>query len=205
MHMNALCHFNTIQLIYQICIYYQINTHPTCYSNLSTITQISSLEQITISSPMAYTHNYIPYNCDIMLTPQAYALTYLFPLNSSHSFQPISYTPHMDLFGPIHTNPGLFLTVPKQSKWAVRGQLTHQTFVPLFETDFHGHFRPHTHQHTIYCINYETTTQNSPYIVTDCPNGFKKFPYFGPKFWDRSNSHSRPQTTQSSTKHLNKV
>ena len=25
-------------------------------------TQISSLEQITISSPMAYTHNYIPYN-----------------------------------------------------------------------------------------------------------------------------------------------
>ena len=65
-------------------------------------TQISSLEQITISSPMAYTHNYIPYKQfhlqwpihtiifhiieQIMLTHQAYALTYLFPLNSSHSF-----------------------------------------------------------------------------------------------------------------------
>ena len=113
--MNALCHFNTIRPIYPICIYYQICNHTTCYSSLSTITQISSLEKITISSPMAHTHNYIPYNCDIMLTPQAYALTYLFPLNSSHSFQPISYTPHMDVFGLIHTNPGLILTVPKQN------------------------------------------------------------------------------------------
>ena len=106
----------------------------------STNTQISSLEQIiisspmaythnyipyneqiTIASPMAYTHNYIPYNCNIMLTHQAYALTYLFPLNSSHSFQPISYTPHMDVFGPIQANPGLFLIVPKIEQWAVRG------------------------------------------------------------------------------------
>ena len=43
---------------------------------LSTITQTNSLGLNTISSPMAYTHNYIPYNCDIMLTHQAYALTY---------------------------------------------------------------------------------------------------------------------------------
>ena len=34
---------------------------------LSTITQTSSLGLNTISSPMAYTHNYIPYNCDIMI------------------------------------------------------------------------------------------------------------------------------------------
>ena len=34
------------------------------------------IEQITISSPKAYTHDYIPYNCDIMLTHRAYALTY---------------------------------------------------------------------------------------------------------------------------------
>ena len=119
-----------------LCIYYQFCNHTTCNSNLSTITQISSLEQITISSPMAYTHNYIPYNCDIMLTPQAYALTYLFPLNSSHSFQPISYTPHMDVFGPIHTNPGLFLIVPKQSKWVVRGQPTHQTLFHFLKPIF---------------------------------------------------------------------
>ena len=54
---------------------------------LSTITQTSSLGLNTISSPMAYTHSYIPYNCDIMLTHQAYTLTYLFPLSSSHSIQ----------------------------------------------------------------------------------------------------------------------
>ena len=204
MHMNALSHFNTIQPIYQICIYSQIYNHTTCNSTISSITQFCSLEQFTISSPMAYTHNYIPYNCDIMLTPQAYALTYLFPLNSSHSFQPISSTPHMDIFGPFHTNPGLFLTVPKQSKWAVRGQPTHQTFVPLFGTDFHGHFRPHTHQHTICCINYETNTQNSPYTVTDCPNLSQTFSQFGSKIWDRSNDHSRPQTNTTINKTLKK-
>ena len=49
-------------------------------------TFIYKMHIFSISSPMAYTHNYILYNCDIMLTHQAYALTYLFPLNSSHSF-----------------------------------------------------------------------------------------------------------------------
>ena len=151
---------------------------------------------------MAYTHNYISYNCDIMLTPQAYALTYLFPLNSSYSFQPTSYTPHIDVFGPIHTNPELFLTVPKQSKWAVRGQPTHQTFVPIFVTDFHGHFRSHTHQHTIYCINYETITKNSPYTVTDSPNGSQKFSHFDSKIWDKLNGNSRPQTNTTINKTL---
>ena len=60
--------------IYIKCIYFQFYNYTTGNSIISTITQISSLEQITISSPMAYTHNYIPYNCNIMLTPQA--LTY---------------------------------------------------------------------------------------------------------------------------------
>ena len=60
--------------IYIKCIYSQFYNYTTGNSIISTITQISSLEQITISSPMAYTHNYIPYNCDIMLIPQA--LTY---------------------------------------------------------------------------------------------------------------------------------
>ena len=60
--------------IYIKCIYSQFYNYITGNSIISTITQISSLEQITISSLMAYTHNYIPYNCDIMLTPQA--LTY---------------------------------------------------------------------------------------------------------------------------------
>ena len=110
----------------------------------------------------------------------------------------------MDVFGPFHTNPGLFLTVPKQSKWAIRGQPTYPSIVPLFETDFHVHFRPHTHQHTICCTISNTNTKNSPYTATDYPNGSQKFPHFGSKICDRSNGHSRPQTYTSITKHLNK-
>ena len=64
---------------------------------------------------MAYTHSYIPYNCDILLIHKVHALTYSFPHKSSHSLQTISYTQNMDVFGPIHTNLGLFLTIPKQS------------------------------------------------------------------------------------------
>ena len=60
---NTLCLFNHFFIpIYQICIYSQIYNYTTCNSMISTITQISSLEQITISSPITYTHNYIPYN-----------------------------------------------------------------------------------------------------------------------------------------------
>ena len=88
---------------------------------------------------------------------------------------------------------------PKTKQWAVRGQPTHQTSVPLCGTKFRGYFRPHTHQNTIYCINYDTTTRNSPYTVQ---NGFKIFQQFGPKFWDRSNGHSRPQINSSIYKTL---
>ena len=92
------------------------------------------------------------------------------------------------------TQTGTVFTVPKQSKWAVRGQLTHPTSVLLCGTKFPSHFRPHTYQNTIYCINHDTNTQFSPYTATDCPNGFQKFSHFGPKFWVRSNGRSRPQT-----------
>ena len=47
--------------IYIICIYSQITPH-VIQQYGSTNTQISSLEKIIISFPMAYTHNYIPYN-----------------------------------------------------------------------------------------------------------------------------------------------
>ena len=39
---------------------------------------------------MAYTHNYIPYNCDIILTHQAYALTYQFHITLAIHFKNIS-------------------------------------------------------------------------------------------------------------------
>ena len=40
--------------------------------------------------------------------------------------------------------------------------------VPLCEPESHGHFRPHTHQHMIYCINQHINSPNSPYIATNC-------------------------------------
>ena len=91
--------------IYQICIYSQIYNHTTCNSIfLSTITQIISLEPITIPFSMTYTHNYIPYNYVILLTHLIHASAYLFPHNSSHSLQTISIPKHMDVYGPFHTN-----------------------------------------------------------------------------------------------------
>ena len=95
---KALCYFMSFMLIYShtyihiyiyIYIYIYINifkSHTICYvistqftpmyQYWSTITQINSLELITNSSPMTYTHNYIPYNCDLMLIHKVHALTY---------------------------------------------------------------------------------------------------------------------------------
>ena len=59
---SALCHFTQYIQLYQLCIYHPIHNYTTCNSTISTITKISSLELNIISSPMAHTHNYIPYN-----------------------------------------------------------------------------------------------------------------------------------------------
>ena len=96
----------------------------------------------------------------------------------------------MDVLVQFNANRDCFFYSPKTEQWAVYGQPTHQTLVPLCETENHGHFRPYTHQNIIYCNYYHTTTQNSLYTVQ---NEFKIFQQFGPKFWDRSNGHSRPQ------------
>ena len=128
--------------IYQICIYSQIYNHTTCNSTISTITQICSLEQFTISSPMAYTHNYIPYNCDIMFTHQAYALTYLFPLNSSHSIQQFH----------THNTWAFFVQFTQKYSCHYSHHYLHHYSHPRFkdfETDINSHFRPHSHQNMI--------------------------------------------------------
>ena len=108
----------------------------------------------------------------------------------------------MDDFGPIHTNPGLSLTVPKTEHVGCPWQPTHPPFVPLFETDFHAHFRSPTHQNTIYLINHHTTPKTVPKTATDCTNGSQKFQHFGSKIWDRSNGHSRPQSNTNINKAL---
>ena len=72
----------------------------------------------------------------------------------------------------------------------------HPTSVPHCEPEIHGHFRPFTHHNTIYSTNYTMNNPNSPWIVTDYPNGFLKLPHLGSKIWDRSNGRSRPQTNR---------
>ena len=81
----------------------------------------------------------------------------------------------------------------------------HPTSVPHCEPEIHGHFRPFTHHNTIYSTNYTMNNPNSPWTVTDCPNGFLKLPHLGSKIWERLNGRSRPQTNRNITKHLNKV
>ena len=51
---------------------------------------------------------------------------------------------HMDHFGST-TIRTVFLIVPIE-QWAIRGQPSHQTSVPLCGTEIHGHFRPNNTQ-----------------------------------------------------------
>ena len=61
----------------------------------------------------------------------------------------------------------------------------HQTSISLCEPEFHNHFRPHTHHNTIYSTIYTINNPNSPWTVTNYPNGFQKLPLLGSKIWDR--------------------
>ena len=98
------------------------------------------------------------------------------------------------------SQPGLFLTIQKTEQWAVRGQPTQHTSVPLCGTEFHGHFRPHIHQSTIYCVIHQTRRLNSPWTVQTSPKNFHiSVPSFGT---DQTATHGL-KSTQAFTKHLN--
>ena len=75
----------------------------------------------------------------------------------------------------------------------------------LCEPEFHGYFRPHTHQHAIYSIYYHTMSPNSPHPLSRAVHMALKVSHCGSKFLDRSNGRSRPQTNRNIIKHLNKV
>ena len=51
----------------------------------------------------------------------------------------------------------------------------HLTSVPFCEPENHGHFRPHTHQNMIYCINQYPRCPNSPCTITDCLKRLQQF------------------------------
>ena len=75
-------------------------------------TNIYKMHIFSISSPMAYTHNYIPYNCDIMLTHQAYALTYYFQSTQAIHFINFKHTKH-GRFWSNSSQPGTVFNSPK--------------------------------------------------------------------------------------------
>ena len=69
----------------------------------------------------------------------------------------------------------------------------------LSEPAIHGHSRPNAYQAIHFIISqfsHPKTARNSPLTATVCTNGSNKFKRFGPKFWDRSNGHLRPQANQ---------
>ena len=88
---------------------------------------------------------------------------------------------------------------PETQQWAVHGQPTCPISVSLFGTEFLTNFLSYKHPSII------SHTHNSPLQfleVHGCPKILKQFHNFGPKFWDRSNGPSRPQTNRNMEKHL---
>ena len=66
----------------------------------------------------------------------------------------------------------------------------------LSEPAIHGHSRPKAYQAIHFIISpfsHPKTARSSPLTATVCTIGSNKFKRFGPKFWDRSNGHLRPQ------------
>ena len=118
----------------------------------------------------------------------------------SHSFQQFKHTTHGRFLSNSH-NPGLILTVSKIQQWAVHGQPTRPTSVPLCEPEIHGHFRPHTHQNMIWCINHNPSSLNSPWTVQ---NGSKNSKNYVPSLGTDKTAPHGLSHTQPSTKYLNK-
>ena len=84
------------------------------------------------------------------------------------------------------------VTIPKKS----------QIIGSPCETVFLGHFRPHSNQYMIYYAKAQFDTPNQPWQSRLLLLGFKNSYQFGPKVWDRSNSPSRPHSTQTFVKYL---
>ena len=97
---------------------------------------------------------------------------------------------------PILHKPGTVFTVPKKSKWAVHGQPTLPTSVPLGGTDFHSHFWSPTHQNRIYSINSNTTAHYSFWRFTTVPKVSKISTISVPCFGTDQAAHSRPFSYQ---------
>ena len=131
---------------------------------------------------MTHTHNYIPYNCDIILIQEVHALTYPFPHKSSHSFHQFQ-APNTWMFLVHFTQTQDCFTVPKQRKWAVHGQPTPPTSVPLGGTEFPWSFPTSYTQNTIYRINHNSTTHTVHTQSVDClmakKNSNNSVPSFG--------------------------
>ena len=158
---------------------------------------------------MAYTHNYIPYNylCPYVNTLKSCINLFISLIHQLKSFSTFSihYTKissrrlinEHEQFNLKHSLKHILSQKYCENTIHVlfMGSLfmchyshEHYSCVTIHVT-VHGSLKSMTisgliHTNTIYFINYETNTPNSPYTVTDCPNGLQKFQQFGPKFWD---------------------
>ena len=139
---------------------------------------------------MTSTHNYIPYNCDLMLMLIKHYLLISTP-HQLKSFISTNQAHNTWMIFLQISQPGTDFNSPGTQQWAVHGQPTYPTSVSLFGTEFLTHFLSHKHQSIIYSINYHINTPIQSPTATDCPRMSKNYPQFGPMFWDRSTTHSR--------------
>ena len=81
------------------------------------------------------------------------------------------------------TQPGTNCNSPETHQWAVHGQPTRPTSVPLFGTEFHTHFRSYKNQSIIYSIiitQEPIAVCNSAQIAQSAPkNSNTSVPCFG--------------------------
>ena len=139
---------------------------------------------------MTSTHNYIPYNCDLMLM----LIKHYLLISTPHQLKSFISTnqAHNTWMNFLQiSQPGTDFNSLGTQQWAVHGQPTCPTSVSLFGTEFLTHFLSHKHQSIIYSINYHINTPIQSPTATDCLRMSKNYPQFGPMFWDRSTTHSR--------------
>ena len=141
---------------------------------------------------MISTHNYIPYNCDLMLM----LIKHYLLISTSHQLKSFISTNQAHntwmIFLQI-SQPGTDFNSPGTQQWAVHGQPTSSTPISLFGTEFLTHFRSYEHQSIIYSINYHKTPQFSPQnrgsgLSTGSPLILHRFQIFETDFHSYSRS-----------------
>ena len=155
--------------------------------------KISSHGLINNPIPMAHTQLYFYIIQPHVNTLNFHALTISFyTCPKPFILSNILLTTHMD-HSRANKQIGTVFNSSQNEQWAVRGQPSHQVKWNQNPWPFP------TQQHPNHNLTHNYNTRE-PFQARDqsgtIQNGFQKCQQFSPKFWDRPNGHSRPQTLQ---------